>query len=257
MTTRRVRSLVVGLAVGAFVVGGCGSAAPATIAPVASSPSVAAPSAVAPSVVAPSVAAPSVTASGPAASVPSAGASLPTTGRIAVPAKGYAITLPAAWTRVDLDAGALSDILKAGASGMPAGMQDMLAGQVGQMAASGVSLFAFRQPSGAIAPGTTLNVLSLPAMGIPLDTFESLIVSQLKGVVGADTEIATSRVQGPAGEFLKLSYVLKSGAVSVGTVQYVFVAPAKQIVISCGSPGGVDAIQAECETIATSLEILP
>jgi hypothetical protein len=246
MTIRaRLRAVVAGLAVTAVLVAGCGSTNPPTSAP-------------------PSVAVPSIAASTPPASAaaPStAGASsgtgnLPTTGRIAVADKGYAITLPPAWTRIDLGADGMKDIMAAGASALPKDMQDMLAGQVGQMAASGVSLFAFRQPEGAVAPGTTLNVLSLPSLGVPLDTFESLIVTQLKSVVGQDTEITTGRVTGPAGEFLRLTYDLKVGTSSVGTVQYLFSSPSSQYVISCGTPGPVSSVQAECESIATSLELL-
>ena len=196
---------------------------------------------------------------GPSASAslaPSPGASLPTTGRIALPDKGYAITLPSTWTRVDLDPEAFKAAMSAGASALPAGMQDMISGQIGQMALGGVSLFAFRTPSSDLAAGTTLNVLSLPALGVPLETYESLIAGQLKRVVGQDTEITTGRVSGPRGEFLRLSYQLPAAGASIGTVQYVLLSPTKQFVISCGTPGPASAIQPECESIATTLEVL-
>ena len=249
----RVRSGLAGVVLGSAVMVGCGSPNPSS-----TSPSIAAPS-VAPSVAA-SVAPSTAPASQPAPSAPAAsggtGGSLPTTGRIAVADKGYAITLPTGWTRLDLDQDAINDLLGAGASALPADMQAMLKSQVGQMAATGVSFFAFRQPEGAIAPGTTMNILTLPALPVPLDTFESLMVTQLKGVVGQDTEITTARVQGPAGEFLRLTYDLNMGAASIGTVQYLFLGTGNQYVISCGAPGGVASIQAECEAAATSLEIL-
>jgi hypothetical protein len=251
-TPLRLRSLVVALIVGSFGVAGCGSTAPSSITP-ASTPASAAPQS-------PSTASSPSVPSGPAASTAPAsagsGAGLPTTGRIAVTDKGYAITLPPAWTRVDLGPEGFNDLLEAGGSALPPSMQDLLKGQVGQMAASGVSLFAFRQPEGALAAGTTLNVLSLPNLGIQLDTLESLVVGQLKGVLGQDTEITTARVQGPAGEFLRLTYVLKAGPASVGTVQYLFVTPSSQLVISCGTPGAIESVQAECESIAKTLEIL-
>ena len=250
----RARSLVAGLAVAGLVLAGCGSANPST-----STAASAAPSAVAPSVGAPSVGPASVapTSASPSTATASSGTgSLPTTGRIAVAEKGYAITLPPAWTRIDLGENGLKDIMAAGASALPKDMQDMLAGQVGQMASQGVSLFAFRQPSGSLAPGTTLNVLSLPGLPVPLDTFESLIVTQLKAVVGQDTQITTGRVTGPAGEFLRVTYDLKVGTASVGTVQYLFLSPKQQYVISCGTPGPISSVQSECESIATSLEIL-
>jgi hypothetical protein len=235
---QRARSAIASLALVGLILAGCGPANPS----------------VAPSIVpsaAPSVAS-SVSASGP--STPAA--SLPTTGRIALADKGFAITLPDGWTRIDLGPDAVKDLMDAGASALPKDMQDVLGGQVGQMAASGVALFALRQPGGNVAAGTTLNVLSLPSLGVPIDTIESLIVTQIKGVAGPDTQVTTARVQGPAGEFLRLTYDLKAGDVSIGTVQYLFAGPTKQYVISCGTPGPISAIQAECEAIATTLEIL-
>ena len=248
---RRARSIAAGLIIGG-VVFGCGSPAPSPASTGTPAPSVAAST--------PSVPPPSASPTAPGGESPAAstttGGDLPTTGRIEVADKGYAITLPAAWTRIDLGADGLTDLMNAGASGLPQDMQDLLSSQVGQMAASGVSVFALRQPDASVPGGTTLNILSLPSLGVPLDTFESLIVTQLKGVLGQDTEISTARVSGPAGEFLRLTYDLKAGAVSVGTVQYMFAGPTQQYVISCGTPGPVSAVQAECEAIAKSLEIL-
>ncbi len=238
IVARRARAAIVTVVLSGLVVAGCGSPSPSTT----TAPSIA-------------PASPAPSAAGP--STPVAGASLPTTGRIAVVDKGYAITLPAGWTRIDLGPDALKEALDAGASALPQDMQAMLGGQMGQLALSGVSVFALRRPEGEIAAGTTLNVLSLPSLGVPLATFESLMISQLKAVGGADTQVASSRVRGPAGEFLRLAYDLKAADRTVATVQYVFTGPTNQYVISCGTPGPVTAVQGECEAIATSLEILP
>ena len=249
---QRARSIAAGLIIGGVVFAGCGSAAPlagSTGTPAASVATLT------PTSPPPSANPTAPVGQSPAASA-AAGGDLPTTGRIEVTAKGYAITLPAAWTRIDLGADGLKDLMDAGASGLPQDMQDLLSGQVGQMAMSGVSLFAFRKPDGDVPAGTTLNILSLPSLGVPLDTFESLIVTQLKSVVGQDTAITTARVSGPAGEFLRLTYDLKAGGVTVGTVQYMFAGPTQQYVISCGTPGPVSAVQAECESIAKTLEVL-
>ncbi|MEA2517949.1 MAG: hypothetical protein QOF49_29 [Chloroflexota bacterium] len=242
---RRERAAFAGLAVLGLLLSACGAPAPSTRTAPSSATGTGSAS-TAPSVASASGAAPSTSSSG----------NLPTTGRIAVADKGFAITLPGAWTRVELGADAVKNLMAAGASALPKDMQDLLGGQVGQMAASGVSFFALRQPSAGVAPGTTLNILSLPSLGVPLDTFESLMVAQVKAFAGQDAQVATARVRGPAGEFLRLTYDLKVGAASVGTVQYLFSGPTKQYVISCGTPGPIGAIQAECEGIATSLEVL-
>jgi hypothetical protein len=248
MNQSRVRTAIAGLVVGGLALAGCGSPNPSAAAP----PTGAASAGPASAAAAPTGASASPAAVGSA----SAGASLPTTGRIAVTDKGYAITLPAAWTRIDLGPNGMADIMKAGASALPEALQQTLASQVGQMAAAGVSIFALRQAGDSIPPGTTLNVISVPSPGLSIDLAESAIVGQLKSTLGSGTEIATARVSGPAGQFLRLSYGLKAGGASVATVQYLFFAPSKQIVITCATPGAIAAIQAECETIATSLEIL-
>lgn len=247
-SARRGSTVFAALTAGAMVVAGCGSSSPSTSAAPTSSPTAAPTSA-------PSVAASAATPS-TAASNPVAQASLPLNGRIAVAEKGSALTLPATWTRIDLGPNGVSELLGAVGSQLPAGLQQTLASQVGQLAATGVSLFAFRTPDGSAVPGTTLNVLVVPSVGIPLDTYESLVVGQLQSQLGTDVKITTSRVTGPAGEFLKLSYALKMGTASVRTLQYLFLAPTKQIVITCGTPGDSAAIEPECESIVKTLEIL-
>lgn len=246
----RAQRIAAGGALIAVVAAGCGSTSPATSTPAGTaSPTTTAPS-ITPTSPPPSAAA-TTASTGPAAS-------LPLTGRIEVPDKGFALTLPTQWTRIDLGPNGLSEILKASASSLPENMANLLNSQIGTMAASGVSIFAFRSPDASMPAGTTLNVLSLPSLGLTIDTYESLVVGQLKSVLGQDVEVATARVKGPAGEFLRLTYDLKvtGSPTSIGTVQYLFISPTHQYVISCGTPGPTSAVQAECESIATTLEIL-
>lgn len=188
---------------------------------------------------------------------PTAGSSLPTTGRIVVDHQGYAITLADQWERVDMDSDALAEMFEQGADELPEGMAEMLQTQVGQMAAAGVSVFAFRISDDDVPFGTSLNVLALPSMGMSLDMLESLNVGQLETMLGEGAEVSSERVTLPAGEALRISYDLPvAGSTPVGTLQYLVVGETRQYVISCGSPGGLAAIADECAQMAESFEIL-
>src|SRR5262245_9105550 len=64
---------------------------------------------------------------------PAAAASLPTTGRIEVVDRGYALTLPDNWFRIDLDEEGVQDVLDAGANELPEQFGDVLRSQLNQM----------------------------------------------------------------------------------------------------------------------------
>lgn len=237
--SRRLAAIVVA----ALLAVACGPTAPTSI------PS---PSATA----VPATPSPASTPSGAAAT--DDGAALPVNGRIEVAEQGYAITIPDNWFTVDLDSDEMSDIIDAGAGELPEGMEDMLAGQAGQLAAAGISLFAFRNADATADFGTTVNVLSLPSLGLDLDTLEQINLSQLESALGAGTEIESERVTLPIGEALRIAYDLPlQGGTAVGTVQYLVATDSKQLILSCGSPSGIDAIAAECLAMAESLETLP
>lgn len=249
-TLRRTAGRVVAAAAIASILAACGSSTPSAAG--SASAAVATPTATsAPPTIAPTTA-PSTSTGGS----PVAAASLPLNGRIAIPDKGIAITLPPTWSRVDLGPNGMTDMLKAAGSQLPAGLQQMLTSQVAQMSAAGVTLFAFRTPTSDLPAGTTVNVLVLPNIGLTLDTYQTFAVGQLQAALGADTKIDVSRISAPVGDMIRLSYLLKVGTSTVGTLQYIFLTATKQVIISCGSPGGQASVQPECESIAKSLEIL-
>jgi len=227
----------------------CGSSAPASTAP-SVAPTAAPTQKAATPPPAPSTAASPVASTGPRAS-------LPTTGRIAVADKGYALTLLDGWTRIDLGEDLMQQLIQAGGASISETMSETLASQIGQLAASGLSIFALREATGDAQAGTTLNVISvpMPMSGVTMDVFEPIVVGQLKAALGKDVDIKTSRVQAPAGEFLKLNYQLNGALGSYATTQYFFVGPNQQIVITCGTPGTSATVAKECETMAKSLEI--
>src|SRR5687768_11414921 len=90
----------------------------------------------------------------PTASAAGPGASLATTGRIEVADKGFAVTLPNGWTRINLGEGDLKAMLEASGN-LDSAFAEQYAAQIQAMAASGLAVFALGpNPSG----GTSLNV---------------------------------------------------------------------------------------------------
>jgi hypothetical protein len=233
----------------ALLAAACGSSTTASTAP-SVGPAASATSKAATPAASPSSAPSAAASNGPRAS-------LATTGRIAVTDKGYALTLLDGWTRIDLGEDLMKQLIQAGGASISETMSATLSSQISQLAASGLSIFALREATGDAQAGTTLNVISvpMPMSGVTMDLFEPIVVGQLKTALGKDVDIATSRVQAPAGEFLKLTYQLDGALGSYATTQYFFVGANQQIVITCGTPGTSATVARECETMAKSLEI--
>jgi hypothetical protein len=195
----------------------------------------------------PSVAATPAPSATPVAS-PTSGASLATTGRIAFPDKGFAITLPDGWTRIDLAAGDLESLIAAAGASNPA-LAEAYSGQIKAMLASGLVLFALG-PDPMV--GTNLNVLAVPNFGVSMDLLEQASLAQLKAVAQGD--IDSERITLPAGEALHLRYaVAAQGVPTAPTVdQYIVVAGDSQLIVSV-----TNSASGEAEAIAQSIELLP
>ena len=236
MTSTRSRRLTIALgsALLTFSLAACGGTPSAAT----SAPSSAAPASLAPS---------AGTASPSAAASASAGASLATTGRIEVPEQGFAITLPAGWTRIDLQSGDLEQIMAAAGADNPE-MAELYSAQIQTMLASGLVIFAFGPD---ITTGTNLNVLSLPSMGMNLDLLEQANLAQLKTL--AEGEVSTERVTLPAGEALHLRYNIKSANQPAPPTidQYLVLMGDRQLMVSVTNASAADAA-----AIAGSLEKL-
>ncbi|HEY7969924.1 MAG TPA: hypothetical protein VID95_08005, partial [Candidatus Limnocylindrales bacterium] len=182
------------------LVAGCGSAAPATT----PSPTLAATPRPTPVPTRRPSIAPSV--------VPSAAAALPRTGRIDVASAGYGLTLPENWFRVDLTREDLQAFAKAGSQSLGTDATAQLSDQVASLVASGISLFAYRFADADAGLGTNLNVIVLPGLGLDLDTLERLNLGQLQGIVGPDVTIDHARETLPAGEAVRLAYIVPGSA---------------------------------------------
>ena len=237
ISTRRLSGAIT-ITLLSLAVTACGGSAPSAAATASPTPAATpAPASVEPST--PTEASPSAAAASP-------GASLATTGRIEVPDKGFALTLPAGWTRINLGEGDLEAMLEA--AGNNSAFAEQYAAQIKAMAASGLSVFALGPDP---TKGTTLNVLAVPSMGMSLDLLEQINTAQVKALTGSD--VAAERVTLPAGEALHFRYALDQAGAPAGTSvdQYLVLVGDNQLVVSVSN-----ASEAEAKAIAESLEVV-
>jgi hypothetical protein len=241
MTPRARRpSAILATSLLAFAVAACGGA-PASSAPTAAPPAA---TSTAPATPEPSVPSTNAPSEAPAATP---GASLATTGRIELAEKGFAVTLPDGWTRVDLAAGDLERILEAAGSVNPE-LVDVYSAQIEAMLATGLVLFAFGPDPVA---GTNVNIMSLPNPGLSLDFLEAANVAQIKAM--AQGEVLSERVTLPAGEALHLSYQISAAdpATSPTIDQYLLLTPTSQLMVSV-----TNASTGAAKEIVESIEVI-
>ena len=140
-----------------------------------------------------------LTTSAAAAATPAS--SLATTGRIVVADKGFALTLPDGWTRVDITPEALEAAMAA--SELDPALAAQYEAQIKSLLGTGLSIFAFGpDPS----KGTQVTVLALPGMGLSLDLLDQINQSQLESL--AEGDIVSERVTLPAGDAIHYRYAL-------------------------------------------------
>lgn len=182
-----------------------------------------------------------------AASAGVPGASLATTGRIEVVDKGFALTLPAGWTRVDLSGADLDKMMEAAGIADPALAQQYSA-QVKAMLAAGLSVFAVGPDP---TSGTNLNVLTLPGAGLSLDLLEQVNQSQIEAIAGPDVKV--ERITLPAGDAIHYRYELTAQGAPAGTSidQFLMLVGDNQLVVTA-----TNATAAEATAIANSVEAL-
>lgn len=235
MSVRRLGGAV-SISVLAIALAACGGATPSVAVTAGPTTQVTPP----PASVAPAT--PSAAAS---AGVP--GASLATTGRIEVADKGFALTLPDGWTRINVGEGDIKAMLEAAGNVDPA-FAEQYAAQIQVMAASGLSVFALGPDP---TKGTTLNVLALPGMGMSLDLLEQINTAQIEALAGSG--VKAERVTLPAGEAIHYRYELATQGAPAGTSvdQYLVLVGENQLVISVSN-----ASEADAKAIAGSVETL-
>lgn len=238
-STLRRATVVAGIAALTLVAAACGGTPTASTA--ASPSSQPAQSASTAPSIEPSPSTSASTAASPAASVA-------TTGRVVIPEQRFAVTLPDGWTRIDLGADDIDALIQAAGAQNPE-LAGIYTQQIRAMAAQGLVLFAFGPDPG---DGTNVNILSTPSMGLSLDFLEQANLAELEAL--ADGDIASERVQLPAGEAIHLRYAMSAGtAVSAPTIeQYFLLNGDKQLVVSM-----TNASDDDVAAIVRSIELAP
>lgn len=187
---------------------------------------------------------PSASASAGAAATPAG--SLATTGRIVVADKGFALTLPDGWTRVDITPEALEAAMAA--SELDPALAAQYEAQIKSLLGTGLSIFAFGPDPSA---GTQVTVLALPGMGLSLDLLDQINKSQLENL--AEGEIVSERVTLPAGDAIHYRYALGGEGTGGATLdQYFILAGSNQLVMTA-----TNASEADAKAIANSVAVLP
>ena len=192
----------------------------------------------------------SVAPAGSPDAAPSTGAAatpgdLATTGRIEVADKGFALTLPDGWTRVDVTPEALEAAMAA--SELDPALAEQYSAQIKALLGTGLSIFAFGPDPTA---GTQVTVLALPSMGLSLDLLDQINTAQLEQLAAGDIE--TERIKLPAGDAIHYHYALGSEAAAGATLdQYFIIAGPNQLVVTATNASPEDAA-----AIANSVETL-
>ena len=177
--------------------------------------------------------------------VATAGSSLATTGRIEVADKGFAVTLPDGWTRVDVTAESLAAAMEA--SELDPALAEQYSAQIQGLLGAGLAVFAFGPDP---TTGQQVTVLALPGMGMSLDLLEQVNEAQLKSLAQGD--IQTERVTLPAGDAIHYRYTLGvEGAQNATLDQYFILAGDNQLVVTA-----TNASEADAAAIANSVETL-
>lgn len=215
----------------------CGSSTPSTATSAPTTQATPAPASVAPG------ASPDASPTAGGAATPAA--SLATTGRIVVADKGFAVTLPAGWTRVDVTPEALEAAMEA--SDLDPALAAQYQAQISSLLGTGLSIFAFGpDPS----KGTQVTVLALPSMGLSLDLLEQINTSQLENL--AQGEIVSERITLPAGDAIHYRYSIGVAGTAGATLdQYFILAGTNQLVVTA-----TNASEAEAKAIANSVEVV-
>jgi hypothetical protein len=179
---------------------------------------------------------------------------LPRNGRIEMPTEGYAIVLPSNWFRLEMTPADVQTAIEMGLSVLDKSQQTALLEQMARMAASRVSLFAFRAADSKAAFGTSMNVMVLPSFDVGLDSLEQLNLEQLKGILGTKVRISHTRVTLPSGQAIRFAYTFKAPQGVAVIVQYLVLLGDRQVIMSFTAPNTVKGVSAEFESIARSLE---
>lgn len=190
-------------------------------------------------------------------------ASLAATGHIVVAQHGFALTLPDGWESLPVDQAGLQAFIDT----LPAGSQlrSVLEGQAGATIQQAAKFWAFdvRPENAATGFARNVNVIVQPPTTMNLATIQAAAQASLETLDAIRKPVKSSIVKLPAGEVLKLEYVLdvayaggKSTAVA-GT-QYYIQMPKSTLIVSFSTDlASQAAATTDFDAIVKSIEAAP
>ena len=248
-------AIAVVLALSAAACGGSTAASPSAVA-----------SAATPTLVPPPSGAPSdAPSAAPSSAAPNASlaASLAATGHIVVAEHGFALTLPDGWESLPVDAARLKAFIAA----LPAGSQlrSVLEGQATATIQQAIAFWAFDvRPENAVTGfARNINIIVQPPTSMDLRTIRAVAQASLEALDAIRKPVKSSIVKLPAGEALKLEYVVDVAAAgakstSVAGTQYYIQLPKSTLIVSFSSDlASQPSAATDFDAIAKSIEAAP
>jgi len=198
---------------------------------------------------------------GAVASAP-AGSRVPTTGHIVAADRGFSVTIPDGWTRVDIGPDTMADIERIHGTALSGAAQTSLGNLVKRYQAGALldprslPLLAIRAPTATDPAVSFLSVGSVPSSPtVSADQAEAAILDQLRKSLDPKIQISTLHVIGPAGRFLRISYdaAISGTTTNVAVIAYEVMGPVATITVSCTTFGPGSTIVEPCEATALSI----
>ena len=205
---------------------------------------------------------------GPAASGPAGppAASLPTTGHIVAADRGFSVTLPDGWTRVEIGPDTLAEIERIHGSSLAGAERTALDNTVKRYQAvalldkPSLPVLAIRAPSATDTALGFIAVANVRLTGtVTPDESEKAILTRLRSTLSPKITITTSHVSGPAGQFLRIAYdaAIAGTTTNIGVIAYDVIGPASAITVTCTTFGSGAALVEPCEATALSARFEP
>ena len=191
-------------------------------------------------------------------------ASLAATGHIVVAQQGFALTLPDGWESLPVDQAGLQAFIAT----LPAGSQlrSVLEDQAGATIQQAVKFWAFdvRPENAATGFARNVNVIGQPPTTMNLATIQAAAQASLETLDTIRKPVKSSIVQLPAGEVLKLEYVVDvayAGAgksTAVAGTQYYIQLPKSTLIVSFSTDlASQAAATTDFDAIVKSIEAAP
>ena len=193
-------------------------------------------------------------------------ASLPTTGHIVATDRGFSVTIPAGWTRVDIGPDTMAEIERIHGSALAGAEQTALDNTVKRYQAVALldrlssPVLAIRVPSATDSALGFIAVANVRLTGtVTPDQAEATILSQLRSTLNAKITITTSHVSGPAGRFLRIAYdaAIAGTTTNIGVIAYDVIGPASAITVTCTTFGPGSTLVEPCAATALSSRFEP